>query len=305
MVWELREFVYLDSMSVNSLLASQYMAVPETVREISEDIEEDTDEKGVGGSIGHKGIAELWGEWTKGDTEQSRRMAETERRINDQYRFSILHRTLGEANQLEELNEAEADDEESFSLGQGDVVKATGVCVTDPFYRLLNSVSSIMRIAQIDELEGQDTEDFEEMMGNDGEWMFDIMKDILHGERIGLKIDPVSYSYPILMSVGTEDLWVTPEREFVGNREYTVVGRVSQVLTGQKKWDFIDLLKLMGGVFSEDSVDDLRDALLEVADDLERENESGDGFQFGLEIDRDDYVVNEPSIVIDPIAIYW
>ena len=40
---ELREFVYLDSMSVNSLLASQYMAIPEAIRDVSENIREESD----------------------------------------------------------------------------------------------------------------------------------------------------------------------------------------------------------------------------------------------------------------------
>jgi DNA-binding winged helix-turn-helix (wHTH) protein len=63
------------------------------------------------------------------------------------------------------------------------------------------------------------------------------------------------------------------------------------------------LLKICGSVFSDDSVDNLRDALTEVGDEIADVDE--DGFKFDVEIDRDDYVVEEPAVIVDPVAVYW
>ena len=300
---ELREFVYLDSMSVNSLLASQYMAIPEAIRDVSENIREESDEGSIGGGVDVYGIGELSAELSRGDTEESRQVAETERRINDQYRFSILHASLESEGQLINLDEREANNDESLSFSQGDVVKATGNTTTDPFYRVLSSISSVMRISKVEQIEKEQDGDFDEMTDTEGEWIFDTWKDILHGERIGLKIDPRNYSYPVLMSVKTDELWVDPEREFIGGHDYTVVGRVSQVLAGNNKWDFVDLLQIMKGAFSDDSIDQFRDIFSEVAEDMNEVDE--EGFSFDVDVDRGEYVVEEPSIVVEPIAIYW
>ncbi|QIB78815.1 hypothetical protein G3A49_11970 [Haloferax volcanii] len=302
---ELREFVYLDSMSVNSLLASQYMAVPETVRDVSEDIEGDDSQKGLSGSIGFQGIGSIGGNWKSGDSEQSRRMSETEQRINDQYRFSMLYKTLKESDQLTNLSEAKATDTTSLELSQGQVVKVTGNCETDPLYRLLSAISLMMRFTKAEQMPQDefDTNDLDDITLDDGNSIFALWKEILHGEQIGLKIDPDGFRYPVIMSVGIENMWVNPEREFLGAQNYTVVGRVTQVNSGNEAWDFIDLLKIFRSVFSDESVDKFRDSITEVGEKL---NQSDNGeFQIDVEINREDYVVEEPAVIIDPIAIYW
>lgn len=306
---ELREFVYLDPMSVNSLLASQQMAVPQTVREVSEDIQGENSQGSIGGSIGFQGLG-ISGNLGKGDTEESRRLAETERRINDQYRFSILHRTLTEANQLTDLDQEEADEQNTISLNQGDVIKATGTCTTDPFYQLLTSLSSMLRISRVEDIEqaevaNREEGNFEEMTDTEGNWVFDTWKDILHGEQISLKINPLNHSYPILMSVQTEDLWIRPEREFAGDRKFSVVGRVSQMLTSRSKWDFIDLLQIMDGTFTEESVDSFRDIFTSVSEEINNKEEQDENFEIDADMDRDEFVVEGPAILIKPIAIYW
>ena len=302
---ELREFVYLDSMSINSLLASQYVAIPETVRDISEEIEGEEGNKGINASLGFQGVGSIGGQWSSKESDRDRQMAETEKKINDQYRFSMLYRSLNKSDKLKNLSTAETDDNSSIQLSQGQVIKAEGHFETDPFYRLLSAVSLIMRFAKAEEAPQQqrDFEDFEEMLTEEGQTVFSLWKDILHGEQIGLKIETEHFNYPILMSVGIENLWVNPEREFLGSKNYTVVGRVVQTITGEEKWDFIDLLKICGSVFSDNSVDNLRDALTEVGDEIANVDE--EGFQFDVEIDREDYVVEEPAVIVDPVAVYW
>lgn len=302
---ELREFVYLDSMSVNSLLASQYVAIPETIRDVSEEIEGDDGKKGINASLGFQGVGSIGGQWKSGESEQNRRMAETERRINDQYRFSMLYKALESSDQLEDLSTKEATAESSINLSQGQVIKAEGIFETDPFYRLLSAVSLLMRLLKAEDLPQEDGEfdETEELVTEEGIAVFDLWKEILHGEQIGLRVEPENFRYPIIMSIGVENLWVNPEREFLGAKQYTVVARLSQTISGEETWDFIDLLRIAGSVFSEESVDSLRDALTEIGDNLAKVDE--DGFQFDVEISRDDYVVDEPAIVVDPVAIYW
>lgn len=296
---ELREFVYLDSMSVNSLLASQYMAVPETVRDISEDLDRDEDNKGVSGGVTIPGIGNIGGKWGSGNVEEIRQSVETERRVNDQYRFSILHQALASQDQLIDLNETD-----EVSLSQGEAIKISGSCETDPFYRLLSAISLMSRMFDNEAVSEESEGEIEEMLGEDGELIFDQWRDLLHGERIGLKMVSDEFRYPIVMAIESENLWVNSQREFLGTHDYTVVGRVDQVLNGQEKWDFIDLLKIVKSVFSEDTVDTLRDALLEVGENIS-EIGSDDEMAFNVDIEEGDYVVDEPAIVISPIAIYW
>jgi hypothetical protein len=302
---ELREFVYLDSMSVNSLLASQQMAIPQTVRDVSENIHEDLDHTDWGFSLGYEGIASLSRNSEDGKTDENRRLAETERRVNDQYRFSILHRSLSEIDKLTDLNKEQANDSESFKLNSGDVVKMSGTCVTDPLYRIFGLMSSLMRISDL-EVENKNQHDFDKAIGSQGDSIFDNWKEVLHGERISIKMESDDFDRPILMSIKVNDLWTSsPEREFINSHNYTVVGRVSRVITGKDKWDFVELLRIMGSVTSDDSVDQIRNMFVDNLDQLNETETEGDGFKFDLEADRDDFVVEEPALVIDPIAIYW
>lgn len=300
---ELREFVYLNSMTVNSLLASQQVAVPETVRDVSEEVYETTDEGSIGGSVDVWGVGNISGELARGDSDQTSQLAETQKRINDQYRFSILYSALKDEDKLVDLNQEQADDDESFSYGQGDVIKAEGECVTDPFYRVLSSILSLMRISKIEQIEEGHTDDFDEMTDSEGNWIFETWREILHGERIGLRIDSDDFRYPVVMSVDTSDLWVNPERSFTHGRRYTVVGRVSRVLTRNSRWDFVDLLQIMGQTFSDESLDQFRDVFAEVGESLGDSN--NDEYSLDVNVSRDDYVVEGPAIVVEPVAIYW
>lgn len=176
--------------------------------------------------------------------------------------------------------------------------------MTDPFFRNLSSMSSLMRIGQLEQIADQEINEMEELSISNNKSVFDVMMNVLHGEQIGLKIDTEGYHHPVLMSINTDDLWIDPEREFGGEREYTVVGRVIQVLSSRGKWDFLDLLQIMDDAFTEDSIDVFRDELMEFARAWAEEDEDEE-YDLEFEINRDDYVVEGPATVVDPIAIYW
>lgn len=300
---ELREFVYLDTMSVNSLLASQYVAVPDRVRDVSEDIEGEDRSRGISFNLGY-GPARISADAQSGENEQVRSMSETERRINEQYRFSILHRVLEHEDMIVDLDERD-DDDTAPSFSAGEVVKISGRCYTDPFYRILSAIGLLLRIFNLEEV-SDDLDGSEELTDSSGNSVFETFKDVLHGERIGLKLSSSEFNRPVVMSIDTDDLWVKPEREFLGVHNYTVVGRVDKVMPGSEKWDFIDLLQIMGTVFSDEDVERFRDTLADVIEDMsELGGDDDEEENFSLSMDENDYVVDESAIVISPVAIYW
>ena len=101
---------HLDSASVNSLLASQYVALPEAVRQVSEDIGGEDSQKGPNLTLGY-GPAKVGGSYSSGESEQERRLSETERQINDQYRFSILYKVLDDSGSIKDLDTRAEEDE--------------------------------------------------------------------------------------------------------------------------------------------------------------------------------------------------
>ncbi|GAA1817249.1 hypothetical protein GCM10009682_42600 [Luedemannella flava] len=313
MVSELREFVYLDELSVNSLLASQYVAVPEAVKEASENIEGDESGWSFGGSLSISGLG--GGEISRdsSSSEEQRVLRETERKVNGQYRFSILHDVLEGSGELVDLSDSSSDNSSSLEFDSGDPIKIRGDCDPDPFFKLLNSITMLTRMFEAEQLEhttGEDvdfSEDMDEIMIDESRSVFDIWRDILHGERIGLRVDSDGFNYPVVMSIDLGSLWTNPKREFYSTKQYTVIGRVDHVI-GNEKWDYIDLVQIMSEVFTEDSVDGFRGVLSEVAENLEEntqtENEE-EMFEIDTDIEESDYVVDGPAIVIDPVAIYW
>lgn len=305
---ELREFVYLDEMSVNSLLASQYIAVPEAVKDATEDIEMDGSGLSLGGSVSVPGIGSLEGGGETSSSDESRNLREIERKVNGQYRFSLLHDVLEKEDLLKKLSRSNGNS--GLNLNAGQPIKIQGRCDPDPFFNLLNSITILLRMFEASAVEQNMnadwdlTEQKDEIMVDGTDSVFDIWKRVLHGERIGLRIDSDNFDYPVVMSIDLNSLWTDPKREFFSTKNYTVVGRVDEVIS-KSNWDYIDLLQIMGQVFSEDSVDEFRGNLMDLAEDLKNQENQEDSFDFDVEIDRSDYVVEGPAIIVDPIAIYW
>lgn len=161
---ELREFVYLDNMSVNSLLASQYVAIPETIRDLSESLEGEEVGGEVSGSVGVSDFFRVSGQISGTESAEERSMAEIERRVNDQYRFSILYKSLNQTDKLTDLTE---ETNGNLDFSQGDVIKVQGGCISDPFYRFLSGFSLIMRIFQSDQVAEQaDQEELESIFSD-------------------------------------------------------------------------------------------------------------------------------------------
>lgn len=301
---ELREFVYLDSLSVNSLLASQQLAIPETVRNVSEDIRENLDNSGWGFGLGYEGIANVSYDSESGQVEESHQLAETQRRVNDQFLFSILHRSLENEDMLVDIDEYDSDDD--LTLNSGDVVKVTGSCQTDPLYRTFNTMSTLMRIENLEEVESEAGVGYNMGQSSPPDQLFETLTDILHGDSLSLKLDSENYHRPFVMPLDVGNLWTNrPEREFIDTHDYTVVGRVSQVIPNTASWDFVEILRIMDSVFSDESVDTIRNLCVEVISEMREASTEGEGFDLDVEAEREDFVIEESAVVLDPIAVYW
>lgn len=110
-----RQFAYLDDLAVRSLLASENIAPPDTITEISETVTEG--EGGVDVSAGvevpYVGGAEVGVDLSGSKT--GHQLFEAFKRINDQYFFNVLQDELED--QISELTE-----DDDISLSEGDLV---------------------------------------------------------------------------------------------------------------------------------------------------------------------------------------
>lgn len=307
---DLREFIYLDSLSVQSLLASQNIGIAE--EEVETD--EETDEASVGSKLsaginipfvgGGKGEVDISG--TKTGTE----VLETRKRINDQLLFTRLYDELEES--ITTLPNDRANDAgESLSLNNGDIIEVNGMTRTDPLYRMLNVASLFARIDAFD-IDGNSIEE---------------AREAVYGKRIGMVTDVPDDDWNYVMSVQRNNLWTDdPQREFLGSRRYTIFGRVETIVPPNDKWDYLDILQIAGTIVSKDTLNSVRtlaDEFVELIDGYEQEiplpnlsetsiQEIGDdrdpptrNSTISIDIDDTEISVEGKAIVISPIAIYW
>lgn len=301
---ELREFIYLDSMSVNSLLASLGEPIPEHQTQVQETTDQGGADAGMEAGINVPGMGKIGGNFNLSETQSGRDMIETGKRINDQYTFHALHEYLEEENEIIELPEERPDLE-----GPGDVVKIKGRVQSDPLFRLMNTVSLFSRLG--DDINSEDLEP--------------ILR--LYGTQIPLIIHPTendSFDFSYGISMEESNLWVDSRREFLGTREYVVFGRVIEILSSEETWDTIDLLRIARTVLSDDTVDDMRTMLSDImnamgsieqdvempdtegmtADELEEDDLDTSESTFSLDVEEYNFSVEGRAIIIDPIAIY-
>ena len=309
---QLREFVYLNSLSVQSLLASLNIAITEETREVSQEIERMSLKTGMKAGTGATGGGSLSVNASLLNTETGNEILETTKRINDQYRFNQLKNELDRRKKISSLPEdwENSTSDYNFDLDGIDVVEVEGTAKTDPLYRIINVVSLFSRIDSFD----VDSETVTEV------------REGMYGEQLGLEIsnnDGVNYA----MSLQNKNLWTDdPRREFSGSRRYTVLGRIVGVIGEEDEWDYIDLFRVSNTVLDKESMDSIRGTIDDFVDlidsfeidvplpnleemdveDLQAGREpptSESTFQLNVKDKR--ISVEGPAIVIEPIAIYW
>jgi len=297
----LREFVYLDTTSVNSLLASRFMAVPETVRNVAEESEEQTNESKTSAGINLHSLLNIGGSRKSGSTEGSRELSEVGKRINDQYRFSILVRTLEQSSntKIHDISE----DNHGTDLEPGDLVRVEGQCTTDPLYPLLTAVhyftSATNGIPQGDSF-------WSSLLQNQSEQgQVEQVYELLYGGWIGLKLEHGDISRNFGMVIHESETWIDPHREFRGSNEYTILGRIQTQLPEGEIWDLIEILRVLDSASSEDEMTERRmEIIAKLLDNLEEQNTGGEEFRLP-DMNPDEFVLEGEATIVNPIAIYW
>lgn len=312
MTRDLRQFVYLDSLAVQSLLASLNIPVTEEAREVTEESYQGGGSAGAKGSVNVPGFGELGGNIDLSGSKTGSEILETTKRINDQYHFSQLYQKVKQRDDFVRLPEERPEDTQStLSFDNGQIIEVEGMAKTDPFYRMLNVASVFADISGVD-IDKDQVQDARES---------------IYGEEIGLVVETSKRDYSYAMSMNKDSLWIDdPRREFLGTRSYTVLGRVEEIVPPNKEWDYIDLLRVAGTVLSEDSIDSFRELGSEFVDlldgfeqdiplpdlggvsveDLQGNNEPPTK-QSTISVDLEDKAlsVGGVAVIIQPIAIYW
>jgi hypothetical protein len=312
MTENLRQFVYLDSLAVQSLLASLNIPITEETREVTEESYEGGGSAGAKGGVNVPGLGELGGKIDLSGSKTGTEILETTKRINDQYLFSQLYQKLKENDDLTQLpEERPSGSGGQLSFKNGQMVEIEGMAKTDPFYRMLNVASVFANISGVDMDENQIQD----------------ARESIYGEEIGLVVETSEGDYSYAMSMDKENLWIDdPRREFLGTRSYTVLGRVEEIVPPNKEWDYIDLLRVAGTVLSDDSIDSIREVgsqFVDLLDGFEQEvpfpdlgNASPEDLQgngepptkqSSIKVDIEDKAlsVEGVAVIIQPIAIYW
>ncbi len=309
---QIREFVYLNSLSVKSLLASLNIAITEETRKVSQEIEKVSLRTGMETNAGSTETGSISANASLLNTETGNEILETRNRINDQYLFNQLKRELEERDAISKLpdNWDNSSDGYNLDLDEIDLIKIKGTAKTDPLFRMINVVSLFSKIDSFD-LDPKTVED---------------AKENIYGGQLGLELsndDDVTY----VMSLEEKNLWTDdPRREFSGSRDYSVIGRVIGVIGENEEWDYVELLRVSDTVLDADSMGSIRgtiDDFVNMIDsfdidiplpDLENADmddlQSGDkppttnsNLQFNVKDKR--ISVEGPAIIVEPVAIYW
>ena len=297
----LREFVYLDATSVNSLLASRFMAVPETVRNVAEESEEQTNESEASAGINLHSLLNLGGSRKSGTKEVSQERSEVGKQINDQYRFSILVKTLEQSDETDVYDIP--DDGSGAVLEPGDLVRVTGKCTTDPLYPLLTALhyfaSATSGIPQGDSF-------WSSLLQNQsGQGQVEQVYELLFGGWLGLKMEHDEVSRNFGMAIHESETWIDSQREFRGSNEYTIFGRVQSQLSEREIWDLIEILRVLDSASSEEEMEERRlELIARLLDELEEQNAGDEEFRLP-DMDPEEFVIEGEATILSPIAIYW
>lgn len=294
---KLREFIYLDDVSVNSHLSSLGKALPREVVEQSESGKE------TEGGVDVK-VAEGNRVWSKSSG------METTRDATAPYRFEELRETLVE----EEI--PIHDNPDPRSVSRGDVIRINGVTKPMSLYQIELAAMSFLEIFNgmiesdviddIDELANEDDRDrnIDPQRTSDEDDVdlseaLDDLRTILKlaeefiGEGIPIRVANDTETY--VTALDRSLMRVTGRQAFFEETEYVVFGRVKGRIARNEKWDPIEATRVTGRYFqeSEDVGDELRDVLRQLSDEM------------GLGMSEEDLLVQGRSVEINPMAVYW
>jgi hypothetical protein len=296
---ELRQFVYLDSQAVNSILASMYMAVPRKLRNITEETDEEANEAGAEAGFKFGTFLNFGGYGSRSTSETERNLSRVEKQINDQYRFSILIKALEED---EETRIYDIPNEDTGEVESGSIIRLKGECTTDPLYPLLGALEHIIG-ATSEAPKGNGF--WARLIQNQSELgQVEEFYQLLYGGWVGLDIFLNDTTRNFGTVINENQMWTNSYREFRGTNEYTILGRVQKQVPSGEIWDLVEALRVINSVTSDSEASANRAELVaKILESLEDQDESK---EFELpELSPEDFVIEGPATIINPIAIYW
>lgn len=299
-----RQFAYLDDLAVRSLLASENIAVPDAVTEVTESISEEEGGADISAGVDVPFVGSAEAGMDISGSKTGRQLFETSKRINDQYVFNVLFDELQD--EIEDLTDAE-----SLRLSDGDLVQFNGVVNTDAIYRILTLINTYSEIMEIDNKE-----------------QIKQAYNLLYSDAIGVSVEDDDSRFSYGMRIKPEKLWIDRTQAFLGNKQHIVLGRVSTTLGGDETWDYLNIAEVVDSILADETMDELRDLAgqfidaigsaeedmevpdisstdVDAFDDLERMGNVTRESPFRLDVEDKEIALEGPGFVVYPIAIYW
>lgn len=282
----LREFVYLDDVSVNSHLSSLSKALPREVidsEQSGKETEGGVDVKVVKGGKG----------WTKSTG------TETTRDATSPYRFEELRETLVD----EDIPIHDNPDPQNVS--RGDVIRVDGVAKPMSLYRIELAVTSLLEtfdamsdedfINDLSDLSDVDVSDTDMPQAIAGLQTLLKFVETLIGDRIPLRIIDEDNGGEYVTALDRPLMRVSDRRAFFDENRYVVFGRVRKMIEQGEEWDPVEATRVTSRYFTEedDMTESLRNEIRSVSDELD------------MEMTEDDLRTTGQSVEISPIAVYW
>lgn len=284
----LREFVYLDDISLNSHLASLGKALPQQVTEQDESTTET--EGGVDVKVlrGERLSANLSGTEIVGEATAP-------------YRFEDL---------VSELDEKSVDIYENpdpRSLARGDVVRVDGTAnpmslflvelAATAFVESFENLADEELIESANRIRGQSSDEIDTEELSEGveaiQTILTLAEEFI-GDFIPIRIDAPDYTY--VTALGRENMRISPRNAFFERSPYTFFGRVKRRIDRDEEWDPIEATRVTGRYIEDEDVtlgQQIRDVVRTVGADL------------SIDINENDLLVSGHTAEIHPIAVYW
>lgn len=291
---ELREFIYLDEISLNNHLSTLGSGIP---KEIVQESCSETEKSGSGEgnftlpltSFGIKGGGEI--------SHLSKENMLTRMQITAPYRFEEFLKSLPE-NGFEVLG-----NEELREAIRGKVVKIEGKIWPMSLFKVETAIKLFLEMFEegtlenLEELPDDNGSDAQEVLSEEDFKQFKSINQLIE-KFIGEKIPVRMYrnGYDIGIALDRNYMRANPFRTFAEQKEFTLVGRVKERLSPSDTWDPNNLTSLTREYLSQDQAN-------ETLESLEQDLEGGE--QFNISFEEKDKLIQGLGLVVSPIAIYW
>ena len=301
MVDKLREFVYLDNISVNSHLSSLGVGKPQEIQDV-------TEEEASKSGEGNLKFAKAGGSTTKLSS------TETVMSATAPYRFEKL---------LQELSDEEIqihENPQAKEVARGDVVRLNGDFKPMSLYKIEIAINALFDLIDQETAESvaemdltEEKEDNSELIEGDipggrdtGEDQDDkkalaalyqvggIFKDLaeeLIGDEVPLRIEYDNGSAVSLLS--RSEFEIPHQEAFFETKEYVIFGRVEERISRNTEWDPIRASNIMAKYFDNQDPSENREDWKETAEGI------------GIPMQSDDLLIEDRALVVHPIALYW